>query len=71
MRHLLTGLVCASLCCALIGCDTGGSAPPADKGKTETGPAPATSQTNETLPGKENSDAANLVLVSLNVPNMT
>jgi hypothetical protein len=70
MRHLLTGLVCASLCCALLGCESGGNAP-APKGKTETTPPPATSQATETLPGEDEGVSENLVLVSLSVPNMT
>lgn len=70
MRHQFLGLICISLCCALSGCDSGGSAP-ADKGKAEPAPAAATSQVIETETSAQNGSSENLVLVSLNVPNMT
>ncbi len=69
MKNLTAWLIAISLSCALIGCDSGGgSAPTTPPAGGSTPEAPKTSEATDAAPA---TDPSKLVLVSLNVPNMT
>jgi hypothetical protein len=70
MRQTMYWLICFSLTIALTGCDSGGK-PPAKKDDKAAAANPTSSATASVDGQQGAADTSKLVLVSLNVPNMT